>query len=90
MNHPGKHNQLKKELLEKLKKMGIDGLEIFSPHHSIGSVMYAQFMANQLDFITTGGSDFHRHERGKVSIKNCYDYFKVDSKYLKGVDKIIK
>lgn len=90
LNHPGKHNQLKKELLEKLKKMGIDGLEIFSPHHSIGSVMYAQFMANQLDFITTGGSDFHRHERGNVTIKNCYDYFKVDSKYLKGVDKIIK
>lgn len=89
LNHPGKHNQLDKELLEKLKKMGIDGLEIFSPHHSVGSVMYAQFMANQLDFIATGGSDFHRHERGAVKIKNCYDYFKVDSKYLKRINEII-
>lgn len=89
LNHPGKHNQLKEELLGKLKKMGIDGLEIFSPHHSIGSVMYAQSIANQLDLITTGGSDFHRHERGTVKIKNCYDYFKVDLKYLKRINEII-
>ena len=90
LNHPGKHNHLKKELIEKIKKLGIDGIEVFSPHHSIGSIMCAQFRVHEFDLIATGGSDFHRHERGRGKIKNCYDYFKIDSKYLRGVDKIIK
>ena len=89
LNHPGKHNHLKKELIEKIKKLGVDGIEVFSPHHSIGSIMCAQFRVHEFDFIATGGSDFHRHERGRGKIKNCYDYFKIDSKYLRGVNKII-
>ena len=88
-NHPGKHDRLKRDLLKKLKKLGVDGLEVLSPHHSIGSVMYAQTMARQFDFITTGGSDFHRHERENLPIQNSWQYFKVDSKYLRGVKKII-
>jgi hypothetical protein len=88
-NHPGKHDQLRRQLLEKLKKLGVDGIEVISPHHSIGAVMYAQAMARELDFITTGGSDFHRHEREKLPVQNSWNYFKVDSKFLKGVNKII-
>jgi len=88
-NHPGKHDRLKRDLLKKLKKLGVDGLEVLSPHHSIGSVMYAQTMARQFDFIATGGSDFHRHERENLPIQNSWQYFKVDSKYLRRVKKII-
>jgi len=88
-NHPGKHDQLRRKLLEKLKKLGVDGLEVISPHHSIGAVMYAQAMARELDFITTGGSDFHRHEGENLPIQNSWQYLKVDSKYLRGVNKII-
>jgi len=88
-NHPAKHDQLKRELLEKLKKLGIDGIEVISPHHSIGAVMYAQAMAREFDFITTGGSDFHRHEGENLPIQNASNYFKVDSKYLRKIKKII-
>ena len=88
--HPAKYAYIKKDNWKKLKKIGVDGVEILSPHHSIGAVMYAQHLAREFNFIATGGSDFHRHERGRVKIKNCYDYFRIDSKYLKGVDKIIK
>ncbi|MDD5291542.1 MAG: PHP domain-containing protein [Patescibacteria group bacterium] len=88
-NHPGKHDQLKRKLLEKLKRLGVDGIEVLSPHHSIGAVMYAQAMAREFDFIATGGSDFHRHERDKLPVQNSWNYFKVDSKYLRGVKKII-
>jgi len=89
LNHPGKNNRLKKDLLEKLKKTGIDGLEILSPHHSVGAIMYAQDMARELDFITIGGSDFHRHEGDNYPLQNSWDYFKIESKYLRGIKKII-
>ena len=87
--HPAKYSYIKYDNWKKLKKMGLDGAEILSPHHSIGAVMYSQYLARKLNFIQTGGSDFHRRERGKTNIKNCYDYFKIDSKYLKGIKKII-
>lgn len=88
-NHPAKHNQLRRDMLLKLKKLGVDGIEVISPHHSVGSVMYAQAMARELDFITTGGSDFHRHEGENYPIQNSFQYFKIDSKYLRKINKII-
>ncbi|MCX6800148.1 MAG: PHP domain-containing protein [Candidatus Falkowbacteria bacterium] len=89
LNHPGKNNSLKKDLLIRLKKLGFDGIEVLSPHHSIGSIMYAQFIARELDFITTGGSDFHRLEGGKYLTQSSNDYFNIDSDQLRGVGKII-
>lgn len=89
LNHPGKYNQLKKDFLVKLKKLGFDGIEVLSPHHSVGAIMYAQFIARELDFVMTGGSDFHRFEGNNFLIQDASQYFKVDSKYLKGVNKII-
>ncbi len=89
LNHPAKHRYIKKDFWERLKGLGIDGVEILSPHHSIGAVMYVQFLARELDFIETGGSDFHRHEGDKELIQNSWEYFKIDSKYLRGIKKII-
>jgi hypothetical protein len=89
LNHPGKHDRLQRDLLTKLKQIGADGLEVLSPHHSIGAVMFAQHMAKELDFIETGGSDFHRHEGGNFPLQNSWQYFKIDSKYLRGIEKII-
>jgi len=89
LNHPGKHNQIDKNFIAQLKKLGLDGLEVISPHHSIGAIMYAQALAREFALIMTGGSDFHRQERRAVKIKSCYDYFKIDSKYLSQIEKII-
>jgi 3',5'-nucleoside bisphosphate phosphatase len=89
LNHPGKHGKMDIKFFEKLKKIGIDGIEVLSPHHSLGSIMYFQHSARELDFITTGGSDFHRHEGNKFLIQNSLNYFSIDSKLLKGVNKII-
>lgn len=88
-NHPAKYNQLKKPTLEELKKLGIDGIEVLSPHHSIGAIMYAQFMAEEFGFIMTGGSDFHRFEARKKGLNASWEYFKIDSDFLPGIEKII-
>lgn len=89
-NHPAKYNQLKQPILLELKKLGIDGIEVLSPHHSLGAVMYAQFMAKELGFIMTGGSDFHKFEdSGNSGLACSWDYYRIASDHLKGVDKII-
>ena len=89
LNHPGKRGHLKPDLLKKLKKIGIDGIEALSPHHSIRDVMHAQSFAKEFNFITTGSSDFHRFEGGNNLIQSSFDYFKVDSKMLRGIERII-
>jgi len=89
-NHPGKYNQLKREVVLEIKKLGVDGIEVLSPHHSVGAVMYAQFMAKEMNMIMTGGSDFHKFENKKQQGLVCsWQYYKIDSEYLKGVNKII-
>lgn len=89
-NHPGKYNQLKRAVVAEMKSLGIDGIEVLSPHHSVGAVMYAQFMAKEFNLIMTGGSDFHRFENKKNQGLVCsWQYYKIDSEYLKGVNKII-
>lgn len=89
INHPGKHNLLKKELLTRAKQAGVDGLEVISPHHSIGATLYAQYMSRELGFLETGGSDFHLFEGNGFPLQHSWQYCKIDSKYLKGVEKII-
>ncbi len=89
LNHPGKHDRLDKNFIARLKKIGLDGMEVISPHHTIGVVMYAQSLAKTYKLIMTGGSDFHRQESRAVKIKSCYDYFNVDAKNLLKIERII-
>jgi hypothetical protein len=88
--HPGKYNKYAKNMTERLRAAGIiDGIEVLSPHHSIGSIMYSQFLSEKLDLIATGGSDFHRFEESGFLINDAWDWFKIDTKYLRRVDEVI-
>ena len=37
--HPAKHTYVNKEYLVKLKEAGLDGIEVLSPHHTVGAVI---------------------------------------------------
>ncbi|PKM91702.1 hypothetical protein CVU82_00635 [Candidatus Falkowbacteria bacterium HGW-Falkowbacteria-1] len=88
--HPGKYNKYAGDIILKLRDMGVDGLEVLSPHHTVGAVMHAQFLAETLDMIASGGSDFHRFEEGEnFKIRSFDDWFKIDSKYLRRIKEII-
>jgi 3',5'-nucleoside bisphosphate phosphatase len=89
LNHPAKYRWIKTGVWEKLKKLGFDGIELLSPHHSLGAVMYMQALSKDLGFIESGGSDFHRFESGSHALSHSWQYFKIDSKYLRGVEEII-
>lgn len=89
INHPGKIRFLDDKVFAYLKKIGIDGMEVMSPHHSVGAVMHAQNIAEEYNFIMTGGSDFHRCEGLEKSIQYSWQYYKIDSKLLKRVNEVI-
>ena len=72
-----------------LKNIGLDGVEVLSPHHSLSSVMHAQHLVARLNLIASGGSDYHRSENSRF-LQNCYDYWQAESRFLPGVDRIIK
>jgi 3',5'-nucleoside bisphosphate phosphatase len=87
--HPAKYGYIRRELWLKLKKMGVDGTEVLSPHHSINGILYMQQLARELDFIVTGGSDFHKPEGGGQPLQYSWQYYKIDSHLLRNVRKII-
>ncbi len=87
--HPAKYNYVERDFWIKLKKMGIDGAEVFSPHHSINAMLYMQQLAQELNLVATGGSDFHKPEGGGQPLQYSWQYYRIDSQYLRGVKKII-
>lgn len=87
--HPGKYNKFAKNITDQLKELGLDGIEVLSPHHNIGAVFYSQFLANKLNLIATGGTDFHLFEGGEYSLQSSSDWFQIDSKYLRRIKEII-
>lgn len=89
LNHPAKHHYIQELFWAKLKRLGLDGVEILSPHHDLGSVMYIQHLARYFDFVTTGGSDFHRLEGSNDLLQTSWQYFKIDTKYLRKIHQII-
>lgn len=87
--HPAKGRFIKLSSISKLKDLGVDGIEVLSPHHSLGAVMYAQSLAEQYDLIVTAGSDFHRFENGHHGFRSAYDYWRADSSSLRRIKEII-
>jgi 3',5'-nucleoside bisphosphate phosphatase len=53
------HNHVEKELLQRLKEAGLVGLEVYHSEHSPELQRYYVNLAEELDLLPTGGSDFH-------------------------------
>jgi predicted metal-dependent phosphoesterase TrpH len=88
--HPGKHNKFRGNLPEKLNKLGIDGIEVLSPHHTIGAIVYCQYLAQKYDWIETGGSDFHLLTGQHFTLQHAWQWFIIESNYLRKIYNIIK
>lgn len=87
--HPAKHHYINRDFWRGLKTIGLDGVEILSPHHSYNAIMLIQRLAREFDFIETGGSDFHRFEGNTYPIQHAWQYYRIDSEYLRKINKII-
>ncbi|MCD4694293.1 PHP domain-containing protein [bacterium] len=87
--HPAKGYMPKELVLKSLVDSGLDGIEKLSPHHSYEAIMRIQRFARKYNLAETGGSDFHLDERGNYPVQRAWDYFRIDSDYLREVDRII-
>ena len=50
-------------LLKNLQKVGLGGVEVYYPSHSQKAVKALLKMADDLNLLSTGGSDYHNSER---------------------------
>jgi predicted metal-dependent phosphoesterase TrpH len=60
--HPGA--QLPIEVVQRLKRAGLDGIEVWHPQHGSAAVRRWREAARNLGLIESGGSDFHGTHRG--------------------------
>jgi 3',5'-nucleoside bisphosphate phosphatase len=88
--HPALHRKLRDSKLEELIKAGLDGLEILSPHHSYNNVVRLASLVKRYKLIASGGSDFHLPAEAGTKTKFAWQWYKIDSDYLRGINKIIK
>ena len=79
LGHPSQQISWNDELIKKLKKLGLDGIEVLSPYHSWHTIEHWQIVAKQLKLVITGGSDFHTYlpDPPNALIKKQWQYFKV-------------
>ncbi len=90
--HPGQQLSWRDDyIIEKLKKNGLMGLEVFSPYHNWHQVEHYQKLAAYLNLLMTGGSDFHGDlplGKGEI-VKNQWDYFNVPYKVYLNLKKYL-
>lgn len=91
--HPGQQltwNQ--DDIILKLKSMGIDGLEAFSPHHNWHVVEHYYNFACRNNLLITGGTDYHNDlEQQNTSqiLKNQWDYYNIPEKIYSDLKKYL-
>jgi hypothetical protein len=68
MAHPLAHRRgrvVSDQVIADLADAGLGGIEVFHPDHDDGNVRHARALAEQLDLLVTGSSDYHG--TGKVT-----------------------
>jgi len=77
--HPGQQLRWSEDNITlELKKLGLKGIEVFTPYHNWHQIEHYQELARQHKLLITGGSDFHCDLPQKnLLIKNASTYFKV-------------
>lgn len=68
--HPGLLN--KDDLIKDLKEMGLEALEVFHTFHDNSAVKKYSSLAEKLDLVPTGGSDFHGVRSSQTTLGGTY------------------
>jgi hypothetical protein len=93
--HPGQQLSWQDDqLITELKNAGLRGLEVLSPYHNWHQMEHYQKLANDLDLVITGGTDFHgdlvdfslKHQ----FVQSAWDYFKVPYAVYENLEKHLK
>lgn len=88
--HPGQQfNWRQDPIIQELKKLGIRGLEVFSPYHNWHEIEHYQEIALKLKMIITGGSDYHGDlSQPNLIVTKANDYFKIPFQLINNLKKL--
>jgi predicted metal-dependent phosphoesterase TrpH len=76
------------KLVKDLKAAGLKGLEVFYPDHSPDQTRTYMAMAQELDLLCTGGSDFHGNNKERVDLLVGFGDLKVPYKIIEDLKAI--
>ncbi len=93
--HPGQQLSWQDDhLVVELKNAGLRGLEVLSPYHNWHQTEHYQKLANDLDLIITGGTDFHGdlHDPTlkRQFVHSAWDYFKISYAVYENLKRHLK
>ena len=66
--HPGVNMGQNREVTEKLIKLGIDGIEVYSNYHDAETRKFYLEIVNDFNLIATSGSDFHGSNKPSIHL----------------------
>lgn len=79
-------NEAERGILERLKKTGLVGLEIYHSEHSPRAQAHYRKIAEELDLLPTGGSDFHGQVKPGTELgRGVNDNLRVPRAFLEGL-----
>lgn len=73
--HPRNNVREDKEFLERIIKVGIDGIEVYSSYHTLNQMAFYKEQVEKYSLLQTVGSDFHGKTKQAIDINSvqCND-----------------
>ncbi len=88
--HPGLikiNNNEKIKLIEYLKNLGLDGIEVFYSDHTKDDTEFFYNLAKKLNLLISGGSDFHGENKKGIKLGYGRDNLSIEYKYYEELEK---
>lgn len=70
--HPGNNVKEDMHLMDEIRNLGIDGIEVYSSYHRPKQVEFYHNLCQKYNLIETAGSDFHGKTKPNVSMGFCH------------------
>ena len=70
--HPGNNVKEDLQLMEDIRHLGIDGIEVYSSYHTQEQIAFYHKVCQKYQLIETAGSDFHDKTKPNVSMGLCH------------------
>lgn len=68
--HPGANIGCRRDIIEKMKALGLRGIEVYSSYHNKETIAFYNQLADELELMKTIGSDFHGKTKPSIRLGN--------------------
>ena len=72
-----KTREIQEQKIKKLKKIGLDGIEVYYPRHSANYTLWLKEIAKKYDLLISGGTDFHGENIKDIKLGTGFGNMKI-------------